>query len=67
MLDTIKNNLAPVARIILRYGIGAGLIGSQQVGAQLSADPDLVFIVAAGLGVVVECGYVAAKRFGWAT
>lgn len=56
---------APIARIILRYGIGA-VIGMAQ-GDMLAADPDLVTIVALGIGAGVELAYAMAKRKGWAT
>jgi len=58
---------APMVRIILRYLIGAAIMGSQQVGESLAADPDLVAMGALGLAAAVECGYALAKRKGWAT
>lgn len=58
-------NYAPIARIILRYGIGA-VIGMAQ-GDMLAADPDLVTVVALGIGAGVELAYGVAKRKGWAT
>ncbi len=60
-------NFAPIARIILRYLVGAGLMGSAQIGDMLATDADLVLIVAAGIGLAVEAGYAVAKRKGWAT
>lgn len=60
-------NYGPLARIILRYVVGAGLAGSQTIGDQLAADPDLVFYVSLGAGAVVEGAYALAKRKGWAT
>ena len=56
---------APIARIILRYGIGA-VIGMAQ-GDMLAADPDIVTITALGIGAGVELAYAMAKRKGWAT
>lgn len=56
---------APFARIVLRYIIGA-VIGMAQA-EQLAADPDVVTVVALGIGAVVEAAYVWAKRKGWAT
>lgn len=60
----------PFARILLRYGIGAlmayGMIG-EELGTQIIADPDLVILLAALLGALVEGFYVIAKRKGWAT
>ena len=58
-------NYAPIARIILRYIVGA-VIGAAQ-GDMLAGDPDLVSFVALGVGAVVEAAYVYAKRKGWAT
>jgi len=55
----------PIARIVLRYVVGA-VIGAAQ-GGMLASDPDLVTIVAAGIGGLVEVAYVIAKRRGWAT
>ena len=59
------NNWAPVARIVLRYVVG-GVIGLAQ-GNMLAADPDVVTLVAAGIGVAVEAAYTIAKRKGWTT
>lgn len=56
---------APIARIILRYVIGA-VIGAAQ-GDMLAADPDVVTVAALGLGAAVEGAYALAKRKGWAT
>lgn len=58
-------DFAPIARIILRYIIG-GVIGAAQ-GDMLAADPDVVTVVALGLGAAVEVAYAAAKKKGWAT
>lgn len=60
-------NYAPIARIFLRYIVGAGVMGSGQIGGALAADPDLVFYAALVIGAAVEAGYVVAKRKGWAT
>lgn len=60
----------PFARIILRYGVGAMItynIVSPELGDQLIGDADLVVLLAALLGVLVEGFYVVAKRRGWAT
>lgn len=56
---------APVARIALRYGVGA-VIGMAQAD-QLAADPDLVTSLALAIGAVVEGAYALAKRKGWTT
>lgn len=58
---------APWVRIILRYIVGALLIGSPQIGEQLAADPDLVAAGSIALGLLVEGAYVWAKRKGRAT
>jgi hypothetical protein len=58
---------APIARIILRYVIGAVFMGSDQIGAQFAADPDAVMVAAVAVGAVVEAAYAIAKRKGWAT
>jgi len=58
---------APLARIILRYIAGAGIMGSQALGNQLAADPDLVLYLSLGLAAAVEAAYTYAKRKGWST
>jgi hypothetical protein len=58
-------DLFPIARIILRYIVGA-VIGMES-GALLAGDPDVVLYVALGLGLLVEVLYGVAKRRGWAT
>jgi len=55
----------PIARIILRYGVGL-VIGAAQ-GDMLAADADVVTVVALGIGAAVEAGYAFAKRRGGAT
>ena len=61
--------LAPVVRIILRYGVGA-LLGWEAANA-LAADPDVVAVMTAGLAIVVgalvEGYYALARRYGWPT
>jgi hypothetical protein len=58
---------APMARILLRYLVGAGIMGSTTLGDQLAADPDLVLYGALALAAVIEGAYAIAKRRGWAT
>ena len=58
-------DFGPVARIILRYGIG--YFAGSELGEQLSLDPDLVLIVSLGLGAAVEAAYALAKKRGGAT
>tara|TARA_Y100000296_G_C5019128_1_gene178960 strand:- start:427 stop:615 length:189 start_codon:yes stop_codon:yes gene_type:complete len=60
-------NYAPWARIVLRYLVGAGVMGSQTLGDKLSADPDLVLVVSLLIGAAVEAAYAFAKRKGGAT
>ena len=55
----------PIARIILRYGVGY-VIGTE-AGAMLAGDPDITLFVALGIGAAVEGAYALAKRKGWAT
>lgn len=57
----------PIIRIVLRYIVGAGLMGSHAIGEQLAADPDIVMIGALALGAVVEFFYAMARRKGGAT
>ena len=59
----IKALTGPIARIILRYGVGIVLGAS--VGNALAADPDVVTVVAVAVGVGVETVYAIAKRRGW--
>lgn len=58
-------NYAPIARIVIRYGVGA-VVGLAQ-GQMLAADPDIVTIVALLIGASVELAYTVAKRKGWST
>jgi preprotein translocase subunit Sec61beta len=58
---------APLARILLRYLVGAGIMGSTALGEQLAADPDLVLYAALALAAAIEGAYAIAKRRGWAT
>ena len=56
---------APITRIILRYGVG--LVFGMEIGSLLAGDPDVVLLVAAGVGVATETVYTYAKKKGWAT
>jgi len=58
---------APIVRIILRYVVGAGIMGSEQTGNMLAADPDIVVVGCLVLGAVVEGFYVLAKVSGGKT
>ena len=55
-----------IARIVLRYVVGAVIMGSDQIGEQLATDPDLVMAVGGLIGLGIEAFYVFAKRKGWA-
>lgn len=60
------------ARIILRYGVGivAGAVGiayAPELSEKLLNDPDVVLVVAAIVGVVVEGLYARAKKTGGKT
>lgn len=60
----------PLARILIRYGVGAAIAAgwlSEETGRELIASPDVVVLVAAGIGALVEAVYALAKRQGWAT
>lgn len=57
--------MAPFARILLRYGVG--IVVGMEAGEMLAGDPDVVAVVALGIGAAVEAVYVLAKRKGWAT
>ena len=57
--------IAPVIRIVLRYGVGAVL--GMEVGSLLAGDPDVVLLIAAGVGAATEAAYAFAKKKGWAT
>ena len=58
---------APIARIVLRYAVGAGVMGSEAIGNQLAADPDIVVAASLAIGIGVEAFYGLAKRRGWAS
>lgn len=63
----MQPHLAPLIRIILRYVIGAVFVGAAPLAERLASDPDVVMLLAAGLGALVELFYAIAKRKGWAT
>lgn len=54
-----------IARIVLRYVVGALLAGSITVGDKLAMDPDVVMAVAAVIGIATEAFYAFAKKRGW--
>lgn len=57
--------IAPIIRIVLRYGVG--LVFGMEVGSLLAGDPDVVLLVATGVGVATEAVYAYAKKEGWTT
>ena len=56
-----------LARIIMRYIIGAAFVSTSAIGDQLATDPDVVMAATAAVGVVTETLYVFAKKRGWTT
>jgi hypothetical protein len=56
---------APIARILIRYGVGVVL--GADAASIMAGDPDLVSVVAAVIGVATEAVYAYAKKKGWAT
>ena len=60
-------NYTVLARIVLRYIAGAGLLGSLLLGEQLAADPDIVLATSVAISAIVEYFYAQAKRKGGAT
>jgi len=57
--------LAPIVRIMLRYGIG--YLAGSNIGETLALDADIVLGLSLALGAAVESVYAYAKRKGWAT
>ena len=57
-------DFGPIARIILRYGIG--YLAGSQAGEALALDPDAVLILSLALGAGVEAAYAYATRRGGA-
>jgi len=57
--------IAPVIRIVLRYGVGA--VFGMEVGSLLAGDPDVILLAATGVGAATELAYAFAKKKGWAT
>jgi len=58
-------DFGPIARIILRYGIG--YLAGSNVGEALALNPDVVLALSLALGAAVEAAYGFAKRNGGAT
>ena len=58
-------NMAPLARIIARYGVGVVL--GMEAGELAAGDPDIVAVIAIVIGLATETAYGFAKRRGWTT
>ena len=58
-------DFGPIARIILRYGIG--YLAGSNAGEALALNPDVVMALSLALGALVEAAYAYAKRVGGAT
>jgi hypothetical protein len=56
---------APLAHILLRYGVGITL--GTEIGQLLAGDADVVAVVALLIGAATEVVYAQAKKKGWAT
>jgi hypothetical protein len=56
---------APIARIVIRYGVGI-VLGADAADI-VAGDPDLISVVATAIGVITEAVYAYAKKKGWAT
>jgi hypothetical protein len=61
---------AVLARIAMRY-LAAALVTAgyldADLGQQIGADPDILILAGAAIGLAVEMAYAAAKRLGWTT
>ena len=57
---------APIARIILRYVSGGGVVAGV-LGAEFIVDPDIILIVSFTIGAAVEGLYTLAKMYGGET
>lgn len=55
---------SPIARIIIRYIVGA-IIGADAADA-LAGDPDIITVAALAIGAAVEVIYSQAVKRGWA-
>ena len=53
----------PIARIIIRYGVG--LVLGANAGDIAVGNPDLVTVMAGAIGAANEIIYTFAKRKGW--
>lgn len=53
----------PLARIIIRYGVGI-VLGANAANIAVG-NPDIVTVIAGALGAANEAVYTIAKRKGW--
>ena len=62
--------VAVLSRIALRY-LAAALVTAgyldADLGNQIGADPDLLILAGAAIGLAAEMAYAAARKLGWAT
>jgi hypothetical protein len=60
-------NFGPYARIVARYGSSAlvtyGVL-SENAGSRIGADPDVIVVIGALMGVAAELLYARARRTG---
>jgi len=54
---------APIARILIRYGVG--LVLGAHAADIAAGNPDLVTVIAGAVGAANEAIYTVAKRKGW--
>lgn len=54
---------APIARIVIRYGVGL-ILGANAADIAVG-NPDIVTVVAGAVGAANEVVYTLAKRKGW--
>lgn len=56
-----------IARIIARYLVGAVFAGSPLLAEQLATDQNIIMVLSAIVGFLIEWLYALAKKRGWAT
>ena len=57
--------VAPIVRIILRYGVG--LVFGAELADTIAGDPDVVLLLATAVAVATEAAYGYAKKKGLST
>ena len=62
-------NYAPIARIMIRYGVGT--VAGNELATALAGDMDVINYTALAIGAIVAAGteyfYSKAVKLGWAT